>query len=140
MEVEQIHSWLKLMQLPFTYDEITLTFKTEYNIDGKNVPISIIPHKPDWIKVKVQVMALNKIPEDKRIDILKMLLVQNYVLDDVTFSMDEENIIYSENDIPRSSNLENFHSELTAVVLGALTFVKNIAPKLGIDEKDMLLI
>ncbi|MCF2138123.1 MAG: hypothetical protein K9W43_12905 [Candidatus Thorarchaeota archaeon] len=139
MEIEQIHSWLKLMQLPFTYDENTLTFKTEYNIEGKNVPISIIPHKPDWIKVKVQVMALDKVPEEKKLDILKALLIQNYMLDDVTFSMDESCIIYSENDIPRSSNLENFHSELTAVVLGTLTFVKNIAPKFGIDEADMLL-
>ncbi len=139
MEVEQIHSWLKLMQLPFTYDEESLTFKTEYSIDGKIVPISIIPHKPDWIKVKVQVMSLDKIPEAKRMSALKELLLQNFILDDVTFSMDENDVIYSENDIPRSSNLENFHSELTAVVLGALTFLRDIAPKLGVHNEDLLL-
>ncbi len=139
MESEQIHTWLKIMQLPFTYDEETLTYRTEYSIEGRNVPISIVPYKPDWIKILVPIIDYEKIPDDKKVETLKELLFYNFSLEDVTYSMNKDGIIHSENDIPRTSNLENFHSELTAVVLGAMTFLKEIVPKVGIDEEILLI-
>ncbi|MHA1654184.1 MAG: hypothetical protein ACTSVT_09360 [Candidatus Thorarchaeota archaeon] len=137
MESEQIRTWLELMRLPYEYDEETRTYVTMYDIESRSVQVLISPTKPEWIKVRVRLGSIDKIPEENQLPVLREMLVQNFELDDVTFSMDDNGVLYSENDIPRSSNLENFHSEMTAVVLGALTFVSEIGPKYGFDEKDL---
>ncbi|MHA1813915.1 MAG: hypothetical protein DRO73_01315 [Candidatus Thorarchaeota archaeon] len=137
MESEQIRTWLELMRLPYEYDEETRTYVTTYDIEGRSVRVLISPNKPEWIKVRVRLGRIDKIPEENQLSVLREMLVQNFELDDVTFSMDDNGVLYSENDIPRSSNLENFHSEMTAVVLGSLTFVREIGPKYGLDEKDL---
>ncbi|MHA1247064.1 MAG: hypothetical protein ACTSPE_07030 [Candidatus Thorarchaeota archaeon] len=137
MESEQIRTWLELMRLPYEYDEETRTYVTTYDIEGRSVRVLVSPTKPEWIKVRVRLGSIDRIPKENQLSVLREMLVQNFELDDVTFSMDDDGELYSENDIPRSSNLENFHSEMTAVVLGALTFVREIGPRYGFDEKDL---
>jgi len=138
VESEQIRSWLELMRLPYNYDPDGNRYSIIYDVEGHRLPVIIEPTKPEWIKIRVRLGEINKIPEANKLGFLREMLYGNFVLDDVTFSMDKDGVMYSENDIPRSSNLENFHSELTAVVLGALTFVREIAPKFDMSPENLI--
>ncbi len=138
LESEQIRTWLELMRMPYDYDEDRDLYSTIYDVEGHRLPVIIESTKPEWIKVRVRLGDLSMIPEESRFGVLREMLLRNYELDDVTFSLDESGVMYSENDIPRSSNLENFHSELTAVVLGALTFVREIGPKFNLSIDELL--
>ncbi|MHA1927686.1 MAG: hypothetical protein ACTSV2_03790 [Candidatus Thorarchaeota archaeon] len=134
MPVNQILTWLELMRLKYEFDDVTRTFKLVYKVDGNPLNAIIIARMDGWIKIRVMLANIKDVAEADQFAFTSDLLKQNFENDDVTFSMDETGILYSENDTQKSSNLDNFYTELNAVVFGASLFIKIIAPKYNLTE------
>ncbi len=128
---DEIGDWLEKMKLKFKLDKKKMTFSIIYNEGGKNWDIRLFVGK-QWYQVAAQIIKGSNVPEDnnKRLLIYQKLLQANFKLNEVTFSMDRDGNIYSENDIPKESNFENFRSEFTAVPFGIRYWLENIVPLL----------
>lgn len=135
MPVNQILTWLQLMSLKYELDEENQTFKLIYKVNGQPLNAFIVARLDGWIKIRVLLADINDIPVDNRQPFMMDLLQQNFINDDVTFSMDHEGKVYSENDMQKTSNLDGFYTELNAVIYGATLFIKSIAPKYNLIGK-----
>lgn len=135
MSMEQIKSWLNSLGVPFELEEEKNTFKVLWDVEGVNFEIRITVRADRWILVSVLLLRPNEIPAESKEDLYGFLLHENWQLDDVTYSMDEKGNLYSENDIPELTNLENFKSELDAVVFGLERFFTNVSSRFGIEPK-----
>ena len=135
MSVEQVKSWLNSLEVPFELEEDTSTFHLKWDVEGTNFDVRITIRADRWILVAVLLLRPDEIPAESREDLYGFLLRENWMLDDVTYSMDEKGNLYSENDIPEQSNLENFKSELDAVVFGLERFFTNVSSRFGIEPK-----
>lgn len=135
MSIEQIKSWLNSLEVPFELVEDTSTFKLKWDVEGTNFEIRITIRADKWIHVAVLLLRPEEVPSENKEDLYGFLLRENWMLDDVTYSMDEKGNLYSENDIPEQTNLENFKSELDAVVFGLERFFTNVSSRFGIEPK-----
>jgi hypothetical protein len=135
--MEQIKSWLSSLEVPFELEEDKNTFKVLWDVEGTNFEVRITVRADKWILVAVLLLRPDEIPAESREDLYGFLLRENWQLDDVTYSMDEKGNLYSENDIPEQTNLENFKSELDAVVFGLERFFTNVSSRFGIEPKGM---
>ncbi|MFX1367373.1 MAG: YbjN domain-containing protein [Promethearchaeota archaeon] len=135
MSMEQIKSWLNSLGVSFEIEEEKNTFKVLWDVEGVNFEIRITVRADRWILVSVLLLRPNEIPAESKEDLYGFLLHENWQLDDVTYSMDEKGNLYSENDIPELTNLENFKSELDAVVFGLERFFTNVSSRFGIEPK-----
>ncbi|MHA2273648.1 MAG: hypothetical protein ACXACI_17490 [Candidatus Hodarchaeales archaeon] len=130
MEEKEVGEWLTKMGLKYKLDSKKMTFSVIYEEGGKNWDIRVFVGK-HWIQIAARVAMASELPADKREEILEHVLKANYELNEVTFSMDKDGNLYSENDVPKVSNFENFRSEFTAVPFGIRHWMKNIQPLLG---------
>jgi hypothetical protein len=135
MSMEQIKSWLNSLEVPFELEEDKSTFKVLWDVEGTNFEVRITVRADKWILASVLLLRQDEIPAECREELYGFLLHENWQLDDVTYSMDEGGNLYSENDIPEQSNLENFKSELDAVVFGLERFFTNVSSRFGIEPK-----
>jgi hypothetical protein len=135
MSMEQIKSWLNSLEVPFELEEDKSTFKVLWDVEGTNFEVRITVRADKWILVSVLLLRQDEIPAECREELYGFLLHENWQLDDVTYSMDEKGNLYSENDIPEQTNLENFKSELDAVVFGLERFFTNVSSRFGIEPK-----
>ncbi|MFW9910860.1 MAG: YbjN domain-containing protein [Candidatus Thorarchaeota archaeon] len=135
MSMEQIKSWLNSLEVPFELEEDKSTFKVLWDVEGTNFEVRITVRADKWILASVLLLRQDEIPAECREELYGFLLHENWQLDDVTYSMDERGNLYSENDIPEQSNLENFKSELDAVVFGLERFFTNVSSRFGIEPK-----
>ncbi len=135
MSMEQIKNWLNSLEVPFELEEDKNTFKLLWDVEGTNFEIRITIRADKWILVAVLLLRSEEIPAESKEDLYGFLLHENWQLDDVTYSMDEKGNLYSENDIPEQTNLENFKSELDAVVFGLERFFTNVSSRFGIEPK-----
>ena len=135
MSIEQIKSWLDSLEVPFELAKDTSTFKLKWDVEGTNFEIRITIRADKWIHVAVLLLRPEEVPSENKEDLYGFLLRENWLLDDVTYSMDEKGNLYSENDIPEQTNLENFKSELDAVVFGLERFFTNVSSRFGIEPK-----
>ncbi|MHA2385273.1 MAG: YbjN domain-containing protein [Candidatus Thorarchaeota archaeon] len=135
MSIEQIKSWLNSLEAPFELEEDTSTFKLKWDVEGTNFEIRVTIRADKWIHVAVLLLRPEEVPAESKEDLYGFLLRENWMLDDVTYSMDEKGNLYSENDIPEQTNLENFKSELDAVVFGLERFFTNVSSRFGIEPK-----
>ncbi len=135
MSMEQIKNWLNSLEVPFELEEDKNTFKLLWDVEGTNFEIRITVRADKWILVAVLLLRSDEIPAESKEDLYGFLLHENWQLDDVTYSMDEKGNLYSENDIPEQTNLENFKSELDAVVFGLERFFTNVSSRFGIEPK-----
>lgn len=133
--MEQIKNWLNSLEVPFELEEDKNTFKLLWDVEGTNFEIRITIRADKWILVAVLLLRSEEIPAESKEDLYGFLLHENWQLDDVTYSMDEKGNLYSENDIPEQTNLENFKSELDAVVFGLERFFTNVSSRFGIEPK-----
>ncbi|MFX0107727.1 MAG: YbjN domain-containing protein, partial [Candidatus Hodarchaeota archaeon] len=133
MSMEQIKDWLNSLEVPFELEEDTSTFKLMWDVEDVTFEIRITLRADKWIHVAVMLLGPDEIPSENKEDLYAFLLRENWMLDDVTYSMDEEGNLYSENDIPKQTNLENFESELNAVVLGLERFFTIVSSRFGIE-------
>jgi hypothetical protein len=125
MSIEKIKSWLNSLEVSFELVEDTSTFKLKWDVIRAD----------KWIHVAVLLLRPEEVPSENKEDLYGFLLRENWMLDDVTYSMDERGNLYSENDIPEQTNLENFKSELDAVVFGLERFFTNVSSRFGIEPK-----
>jgi hypothetical protein len=135
MSIEQIKSWLNSLEVPFELAEDTSTFMVKWDVEGTNFEIRITIRADKWIHVAVLLLRPEEVPSEDKEELYSFLLRENWMLDDVTYSMDEKGNLYSENDIPEQTNLENFKSELDAVVFGLERFFTNVSSRFGIEPK-----
>ncbi|MFW9916890.1 MAG: hypothetical protein ACFFGZ_14890 [Candidatus Thorarchaeota archaeon] len=129
MEEKEVGEWLNKMGLKYKLDSKKMTFSVIYEEAGKNWDIRVFVGK-HWIQIAARIAKASEIPADKREQILENILKANYELNEVTFSMDKDGNLYSENDVPKVSNFENFRSEFTAVPFGIRHWMENIQPLL----------
>jgi hypothetical protein len=127
MPEREVGEWLSQMGLKFKLDSKKMTFSVIYEEAGKHWDIRVFVGK-HWIQIAARLAKASDIPEDKKAQIMEEMLKANYELNEVTFSMDKEGNCYSENDVPKVSNFENFRSEFTAVPFGIRHWMENIAP------------
>ncbi|MBD3404611.1 MAG: hypothetical protein GF411_00570 [Candidatus Lokiarchaeota archaeon] len=138
MVASQVQTWLNVMQIPFETNEDKTRFFTEWSLDGKSFKVIINVRVDGWIQITALLIESKDIPAERKLEILEHLMKDNWELDDVTYSMDKDGNIYSENDIPGHSNVETFLTELNAVVYGAKRFFSNFEDIIGIEKPSVL--
>ncbi|MFW9786701.1 MAG: hypothetical protein ACFFE2_05715 [Candidatus Thorarchaeota archaeon] len=135
MSVEQVEKWLKSLEVSFELVKDINTFKLTWDVDGTPFEIRVAIRADRWIHVAVLLLKPEEIPQEYREELYGLLLRENWMLDDVTYSMDENGNLYSENDIPELTNLENFKSELDAVIFGLERFFTIVSSRFGIEPR-----
>ena len=83
------------------------------------------------LEINSKIIGANEIPQELVAVVHANLLLANFNLNEVTYSIDPEGNIYSENDLPVDSDLITFKSELGAVVFGYQYFYEQLAPQIG---------
>ncbi|MFW9961979.1 MAG: hypothetical protein ACFFCX_00245 [Candidatus Sifarchaeia archaeon] len=137
MSVEQVKNWLNSLEIPYELLENINTFDLKWDVEGTTFDIRVTVRADKWIHVAVRLLRPEEIPQESKQELYGFLLSENWMLDDVTYSMDEKGNLYSENDIPEQTNLENFKSELDAVIFGLERFFTTVSSRFGIEPRGM---
>ena len=137
MSVDQVEKWLTSLDMPFELLKEIHTFRVMWEVEDATFEIRIAIRADKWIHVAVLLLQPDEILDGSKRELYEFLLRENWALDDVTYSMDEKGNLYSENDIPEQTNLENFKSELDAVVFGLERFVTIVSSRFGINPKGV---
>ena len=95
-----------------------------------------IDYSEDWIKTYCLVLPAELIDDYKRFPLYTELLLQNKIESDLTYSIDEEGNVYSENDCPASANYESFKSEYKMAIKGIHIILEKICPKIELTLVD----
>ena len=128
--VEKVKGWLDELNLNYFVSQNGTEIMLPYKIDERTFNVRIVV-APEWMQLFCMILAANEVPQELVGAIHANLLLANFNLNEVTYSIDPEGNIYSENDIPVESDLVTFKSELGAVVFGYQYFYEQIAPKIG---------
>lgn len=128
--VEKVKGWLDELNLKCFISPNGSEIMLPYKIDDRTFNVRIVI-APEWMQLFCQIIPANEIPEELVGAVHANLLLANFNLNEVTFSIDPEGNVYSENDLPADSDLVTFKSELGAVVFGYQHFFEQIAPKIG---------
>ena len=128
--VEKVKGWLDELNLNYFVSQNGTEIMLPYKIDERTFNVRIVV-APEWMQLFCMILAANEVPQELVGAIHANLLLANFNLNEVTYSIDPEGNIYSENDIPVDSDLVTFKSELGAVVFGYQYFYEQIAPKIG---------
>ncbi|MHA1819312.1 MAG: type III secretion system chaperone [Promethearchaeota archaeon] len=90
--------------------------------------LSFIIITQEWYLVKTSIFELDVLPKSSYVSLFKELLKANFVLNDVTYSLDpEEKSIWCEADIPSDVDFEHFKLEYLSIIFAIDYFFKNIA-------------
>ncbi len=84
-----------------------------------------------WINIKLLLMRHEEVPPNLRATLHESLLVANFLLNEVTYSISHQGDILVETDMPINTDYTNFQSEYGSVVFGAGYFLKEILPKIA---------
>ena len=128
--VEKVKGWLDELNLNYFVSQNGTEIMLPYKIDERTFNVRIVV-APEWMQLFCQIMVANEVPQELVSTIHANLLLANFNLNEVTYSIDPEGNIYSENDMPVESDLVTFKSELGAVVFGYQYFFEQLAPKIG---------
>ncbi|NHJ86407.1 MAG: hypothetical protein FK734_13165 [Asgard group archaeon] len=128
--VEKVKGWLDELNLNYFVSQSGSEIMLPYKIDERTFNVRIVV-APEWMQLFCQIMTAGEIPEELVGVIHANLLLANFNLNEVTYSIDPEGNVYSENDLPVDSDLVTFKSELGAVVFGFQYFYEQLAPKIG---------
>ena len=93
----------------------------------------------EWIYTLCLVLADELIPDYKRFPLYTELLIQNKIQPDLTFSIDNEGNVYSENDSPADTNYQAFKSEYNMAIKGIHIILDEICPKIELNVEDTLM-
>ncbi|MFX1534210.1 MAG: hypothetical protein ACFFDI_08325 [Promethearchaeota archaeon] len=126
-------NWLEKMDLDYEEDQDSLILP--WLIEEKRFLMRIVTTE-DFVQTVLLIMEKDQIPANKREQLYFELLKANFYSNDVTYSLDDEGNVYSENDCPLRSDLESFSSELKAIVSSVAHFINGIAPKIGLIVED----
>lgn len=122
----------KVDQIGINRRDFEITIPIEYMSMKFTTMLSL---HPSWVFIKCKVFNLDEVPEATRIELIKRVLVANFELNAVFYSIDpEEHAIWVENDIAVPGlNLEAFDIKFNAIIFGIKYFVDHIA--LPLDQK-----
>ena len=137
VSIRNIKDWLNSLEIPFELLEDINTFRLTWDVEGKSFDIRVTIRADKWIHVAVLLLRPEEVPQGSKEELYGFLLRENWMLDDVTYSMDEKGNLYSENDIPEQTNLENFRSELDAVIFGLERFFTTVSSRFGIEPSGL---
>jgi hypothetical protein len=137
MSIEQVKNWLDSLEIPYDLLEDINTFDLKWDVEGTAFDIRVAIRADKWIHVAVLLLRPEEIPKENKEELYGFLLRENWMLDDVTYSMDEKGNLYSENDIPEQTNLENFKSELDGVIFGLERFFTTVSSRFGIEPSGL---
>ncbi|MHA1879568.1 MAG: hypothetical protein ACTSYG_04150 [Candidatus Heimdallarchaeota archaeon] len=128
--LEKVKGWLDELNLNYYVSQEGTEIMLPYKIDQRTFNVRIVI-APDWMQLFCLIMAENEIPKELVSAIHANLLLANFNLNEVTYSIDPKGNIYSENDLPVETDIVSFKSELGAVVFGYQYFYEQIATKIG---------
>ncbi|MHA1743427.1 MAG: hypothetical protein ACTSV6_04150 [Candidatus Heimdallarchaeota archaeon] len=134
--LEKVKGWLDELNLNYYVSQEGTEIMLPYKIDQRTFNVRIVI-APDWMQLFCLIMAENEIPKELVPAIHANLLLANFNLNEVTYSIDPKGNIYSENDLPVETDIVSFKSELGAVVFGYQYFYEQIAPKIGGEVHKM---
>ncbi len=99
---------------------------------------TILSVHPQWVFVKCKVMDLEDVPDKVRHDLYERILVSNFELNAVFFSVDPDlAAVWVENDLSTAGlNLNAFEIEFNAIIFGIRYFVDSIALPLNQQMKS----
>ncbi|MHA1717482.1 MAG: hypothetical protein ACTSXP_17715 [Promethearchaeota archaeon] len=122
----------RVEQMGINHKEFEITIPLEYN---KLKFVTILNIQPDWILIKCKVMNLKKIKENLKYLLYEKVLMANFELNAVFYSVDPDGIgIWIENDITtKNLGLESFDVNFNAIIYGIQYFVDKIAKPLNQD-------
>lgn len=110
----EIDAQQHIIIVPFEYEDLQFL---------SNIIVST-----DWYIVKASIMELDDIPKDVQYQLFFELLKGNFLLNDVTFSVDlEGRSIWVEADIPTDNNFDHFKLQYLSIVYGIDYFIKNVS-------------
>ncbi len=90
-----------------------------------------------WINIKLLLMRHEEVPPNLRPVLNEGLLVANFLLNEVTYSLSRQGDIVVETDMPINTDYVNFRSEYGSIVFGTEYFLKEILPKIAnLQAKD----
>jgi hypothetical protein len=85
----------------------------------------------DWFIVKASIMELSEVAPHVTNQIFVELLKANFILNDVTYSLDPEGkSVWTEADIPSDLDFEHFKLEYLSIVFAIDFFIKHITDKI----------
>jgi hypothetical protein len=136
--------WLKKMNLKFEElkKEKRLILLANYNNMKYIVQIANKRNaetKKDWICTYVLLLGGESLPSDKKTALFTELLLQNYLVEDLTYSIDLNHNVYSENDSPINTNYDSFKSEFKRSVEGIKIFNEQILSKVGLKMEESVM-
>lgn len=118
----EIDSKKNIIIVPFEYEELQF--------------LSHIIVGAEWYIVKASILELESIPKQLAAQIFFELLKSNFILNDITYSIDPEaKSIWTEADIPSDLGFEHFKLQYLSIVFGIDFFIKNIAKQLVPSNK-----
>ena len=118
----EIDSRKNIIIVPFEYEELQF--------------LSHIIIGAEWYIVKASILELESIPKQLAAQIFFELLKANFILNDVTYSIDPEaKSIWTEADIPSDLDYEHFKLQYLSIVFAIDFFIKNIAKQLVPSNK-----
>ncbi len=86
----------------------------------------------DWIMSKTCLMFFETVPDLELFHLLCVeMLKANFDYPEVTYSIDDENNIYIEADMPSNTSFKNFESEFNSILFGTFHFYDNICPNVS---------
>ena len=113
----EIDSRKNIIIVPFEYEDLQF--------------LSHIIVGSDWFIVKASILELESIPKPLAAQIFFELLKSNFILNDVTYSIDPEaKSIWTEADIPSDLDFDHFKLQYLSIVFAIDFFIKNIAKQL----------
>lgn len=84
-----------------------------------------------WIQIKLLLIPGREIPPKLEKELYRQLLIGNFNLNEVTYSISTDGDIFVEADMPVNTSFENFESEYGSIEFGADYFLTEIIPKLN---------
>lgn len=85
--------------------------------------------KGKWIQVKALLLESGNIAKNMREYLFRLMLVANFELNEVTYSISSDGDVFVETDMPVDTTYENFDSEYGSIEFGAHYFFTEILPK-----------
>ncbi len=84
-----------------------------------------------WINIKLMLMRHEEIPPNLKAILHEKLLVSNFDLNEVTYSVSQQGDVFVEADMPVNTDYVNFQSEYGSIEFGVVHFLKDVLPELA---------
>lgn len=84
-----------------------------------------------WLNIKLMLMRAEEVPDRLSRILYQKLLVANFELNEVTFSLSPSGDVFVEADMPIESNYVNFESEYGSIEFGVEYFLTEVIPDLN---------